>query len=146
VSRHSLNRITPQTERRNHTRSESFNKVRVRKLLDSASEVRTIKGNQRTTEQRADKQTVLELLPLDQKRRASEPGGLLDLMEAEESLRKSWSSMRGRPGYAPSVGSIHNSEHSFSSTVEAAARVARSSMRSSIKGEEETPKVKLTIP
>ena len=138
-----MSRITPQMEHRVRSRSiESFNKARVKKLLDSA-----VKGHTKTDlSKHAEKQVdSLELKPLDQKRRASEPGGHLQPEEAEVSLKKSWSSMRGRPGYAPSVGSIHNSEHSFSSTVEAAARMARSSMRSSLKGDEATPRVSQII-
>ena len=47
----------------------------------------------------------------------------------------SQSSLHGRPGFTPSIGSQHGSNHSMvSSTVEKAAHIARSSTRSSRNG------------
>lgn len=109
VSRHDMTSLTPRVGHRRRSRSvDSINKIRVKRLLGSRSNL-----NHKSQEVRES--------------RATEPA-------KSGTPLCSRSSLHGRSGYTPSIGSQQGSEYSLSSTVEAAARLGRASMHS-YKGE-----------
>lgn len=112
VSRQDMISLTPKVGHRHRSRSmESINKVRVKRLLGSRSNLshksQEVRQSQATEPTKSKSGTPL----------------------------RSRSSLHGRSGYTPSIGSQQGSEYSLSSTVEAAAQLGRASMCSSTKGE-----------
>ncbi len=104
-------------------RTHSIDSIRVQKLL----------GNDRSNAMQDTSGTV-ELKRLDSTVPIQVEVEITEPANESTFIRALKPSLRGRPGYAPSIGSIHGSENSLSSTVERAAQLARSSTRSSSRG------------
>ena len=134
VSRNDMTSLTPKMGNRRRSRSiDSINKARVKKLIGDSMDESQKQELKKAIETDENEQKALELKPLELKRQVNE-------LAEPVTHRQSRSSLHGRPGYAPSIGSMHGSEYSLSSTVEAAAHRARTSICSS-KGEGQPPKV-----
>ena len=108
ISRHDVNLLTPKSHHRRSKSRESLEKRRVQKLL-----------NQNKLKNQPSPKLVQKNIP----------------QKEQEKPSSQEVSLHGKAGFTPSIGSRHGSDFSLvSSTVEAAAHIARSSMRSSRAG------------